>query len=202
MWSRPLKRPPITAARISSSPIHRWFCAWFRPRRNDLKIRKALTRTPTLVVSLRVTPETDVAAVADYWGGPKFAEEILPFLEANADSGAAHLVGLGRLLPPIPRQLLYTFPDATFGHTGYYPDCHWTSLNFANREALDRLADPTLATALRLAELHEGAGALSLWRRDLSHGCGPPAMPSIRACIWPTTSFSPRTAGRRRSHGW
>jgi hypothetical protein len=112
-----------------------------------LKIRKALTRTPTLVVNLRVTPETDVAAIADYWGGPKFAEDILPFLEANADTGAAHSVGLGRLLPPIPRQLLYTFPDAAFGHTGYYPDCHWTSLNFANREALDRLADPTLATA-------------------------------------------------------
>ena len=112
-----------------------------------LKIRKALTRTPTLVVSLRVTPETDVATVANYWGGPKFADEILPFLEANADSGASHSVGVSRLLPPVPRQLLYTFPDAAFGRTGYYPDCHWTSLNFRNPEPLDRLADPTMATA-------------------------------------------------------
>ena len=112
-----------------------------------LKIRKALTRTPTLVLSVRVTPETDVAAVANYWGGTKYAEDILPFLEANAENGVARSVGIGRLLPPIPRSLLYTFPDATFGHTGYYPDCHWTSLNFANREPLDRLADPPLATA-------------------------------------------------------
>jgi hypothetical protein len=112
-----------------------------------LKIRKALTRTPTLVVNLRVTPETDLAAVANYWGGGKYTEDILPFLQANAESGVVHSLGIGRLLPPIARQLLYTFPDSSFGKSGYYPDCHWTSLNFANRDALDRLADPPMATA-------------------------------------------------------
>ena len=50
-------------------------------------------------------------------------------------------------LPPTARRLLYTFPNSDFGRTGYYPDCHWTSLNFQNPDPLDRLADPPLATA-------------------------------------------------------
>lgn len=112
-----------------------------------LKIRKALTRTPTLVVSLRVTPETDTAAIANYWGGPARAKDMEPFLESIADSGIPRTVDVAHLLPPTARRLLYTFPGPEFGHTGYYPDCHWTSLNFQNPETLDRLADPALATA-------------------------------------------------------
>lgn len=112
-----------------------------------LRIRKALSRTPTLVVSLRVTPETDTAAIANYWGGPARAKDMEPFLESIADSGISRTVDIAHLLPPTARRLLYTFPGPEFGRTGYYPDCHWTSLNFQNPETLDRLADPTLATA-------------------------------------------------------
>ena len=111
-WLRQEDLPEGVVAAIEKTSYHRGKNLVFadtplvlrmvRTEEERLKIRKALTRTPTLVVSLRVTPETDVAAIANYWGGPKYAAEILPFLEANADSGASHSVGLGRLLPPIP----------------------------------------------------------------------------------------------------
>jgi hypothetical protein len=111
-----------------------------------LKIRKALSRTPTLMVRLCLTPESDVAAISEYWGGSTISRDIGPFLEAVAESGTA-TVDLVHLLPPIPRRLIYTFPGPEFGRTGYYPDCHWTSLNYRNADPLERLADPTLATA-------------------------------------------------------
>ena len=112
-----------------------------------LKIRKALTRTPTLMVKLRVTPTSDISAISAYWGGTTISRDIEPFLSAMADSGASTTVDLIHLLPSTARRLIYTFPGSEFGRTGYYPDCHWTSLNFRNTETLDRLADPTLATA-------------------------------------------------------
>jgi hypothetical protein len=112
-----------------------------------LKIRKALTRTPTLVVNLRLTPETNVAALVDYWGSGTRFRDIVPFLESAAANRLTTSLDLIHLLPATVRRLLYTYPGSSYGRTGYYPDCHWTSLNFRNFEPLDRLADPSLATA-------------------------------------------------------
>jgi hypothetical protein len=124
-----------------------------------LKIRKALSRTPTLVVNLRLTPQSDITAITDYWGGSTISRDIGPFLEAAAESSTATSVDLLHLLPPMARRLAYTFPGADFGRTGYYPDCHWTSLNFRNVDTLDRLADPTLATAYVLDNYTKVQGA-------------------------------------------
>jgi hypothetical protein len=77
-------------------------------------------------------------------------KDIAPFLESIAANQSVDSLDLVHLLPPTARRLLYTFPGQNFGRTGYYPDCHWTSLNFNNFEPLDRLADPTLATAYTL----------------------------------------------------
>lgn len=112
-----------------------------------LKIRKALSRAPTLVVNLRLTPETNVAALVDYWGGGTRFRDIVPFLESAAANRGSTAIDLIHLLPSTVRRLIYTYPSSSYGRTGYYPDCHWTSLNFRNFEPLDRLADPTLATA-------------------------------------------------------
>jgi hypothetical protein len=115
-----------------------------------LKIRKALSRTPTLVVKLRLSPDSDVAKIADYWGGYTRTKDILPFLESLSQISVANMVDIVHLLPTGVRRLLYTFPSQNHGRSGYYPDCHWTSLNFANFDPLDRLADPTMATAYTL----------------------------------------------------
>jgi hypothetical protein len=112
-----------------------------------LKIRKALSRTPTLVAQLRLTPETNIAALVEYWGGSARTRDIAPFLESVATSAAATSIDLIHLLPMTARKLLYTYPSSSHGRTGYYPDCHWTSLNFRNFDPLDRLADPVLATS-------------------------------------------------------
>jgi hypothetical protein len=53
------------------------------------------------------------------------------------------------------RKLLYTFPNETHGLAGYFPDCHWTSLNFFNYDPLQRLAEPPLATAYTIENFTE-----------------------------------------------
>lgn len=115
-----------------------------------LQIRKALSRTPTLIVKLRLSPETDIAKLADYWGGYTRSKDILPFLESVSEIPGSNVIDLIHLLPTGVRRLLYTYPNPSHGRTGYYPDCHWSSLNFANFDPLDRLGDPAMATAYTL----------------------------------------------------
>lgn len=115
-----------------------------------LKIRKALSRTPTLVVKLRLSPTTDIEKIADYWGGYTKTKDVLPFLESMSNNPALTYIDIIHLLPTGVRRLLYTYPGQNHGRSGYYPDCHWTSLNFANFEPLARLGDPTMATAYTL----------------------------------------------------
>ncbi len=123
-----------------------------------LKIRKALSRTPSLSVSLRLTPDTDLAKITEYWGGPKRFKDITPFLESVANNPAASSIDIVHVLPATARRLLYTYPGTSSGKTGYFPDCHWTSLNFRNYEPLDRLADPTMATAYVLENYARATG--------------------------------------------
>ncbi len=115
-----------------------------------LKIRKALSRTPTLVVKLKLNPNTDINKIADYWGGYTRSKDVLPFLESISEIPGVSVIDIIHLLPTGVRRLLYTFPSSSHGRTGYYPDCHWSSLNFANFDPLERLGDPTLATAYTL----------------------------------------------------
>lgn len=115
-----------------------------------LKIRKALSRTPTLVVKLRLNPGTDIQKIADYWGGYTKSKDVEPFLDSISNNAAMNVIDIIHLLPTGVRRLLYTFPGLNHGRTGYYPDCHWTSLNFANFEPLARLADSAMATAYTL----------------------------------------------------
>lgn len=115
-----------------------------------LRIRKALSRTPTLVVKLRLNPNTDIAKIAEYWGGYTKSKDVEPFLESISNNPAVSVIDIIHMLPTGVRRLLYTYPGQNHGRTGYYPDCHWTSLNFANFEPLARLADSAMATAYTL----------------------------------------------------
>jgi hypothetical protein len=115
-----------------------------------LKIRKALSRTPTLVVKLRLDPTADIDKIAEYWGGYTKSKDVAPFLESISNNPVIHVIDIIHLLPTGVRRLLYTYPGQNHGRSGYYPDCHWTSLNFANFEPLARLADPPMATAYTL----------------------------------------------------
>lgn len=120
-----------------------------------LRIRKALSRTATLVCKLRLEPGTDAAGLAEYWSARGRLREMEPFLESMIETKGVDRIDLVNLLPANVRKLLYTFPNDSYGRLGYYPDCHWSSLNFFNYDPVERLADPGLATAYTLDNFTE-----------------------------------------------
>ena len=164
-----------------------------------LKIRKALSRTPTLMVKLCLTPQSDIAAIAEYWGGSTISRDIEPFLEAVAENGTAS-VDLIHLLPPTPRRVVYTFPGPEFGRTGYYPDCHWTSLNFRNAEPLERLADPLLATAYVLDNYSKVQGAYHYG--DVIFLMDGPSGNAVHSCVYLADDLVFTKNGRGPTQPW
>lgn len=120
-----------------------------------LAIRKALSRTPALICKLLLTPESDAGKLADYWSAGRRFKEIEPFLESMLATEGVRTIDLIHLLPASVRKLLYSFPNETHGLAGYFPDCHWSSLNFFNYDTLQRLAEPPMATAYTIENFVE-----------------------------------------------
>lgn len=118
-------------------------------------IRKALSRTPALVCKVHVGPDVDASALADYWSAGRRFKDIEPFLESMVNTDGVDKIDMMQLLPASVRKLLYTFPNETHGLGGYFPDCHWTSLNFFNYDPLQRLAEPPMATAYTIENFVE-----------------------------------------------
>lgn len=113
-------------------------------------IMQKLTRVRTLLARLDLGPEDSIPDLLNYWstGLGLRRKELDPLMRAVVRTeGVAHLDIL-HLLPPLPRKLLYTFPDLTFAVEGRMPDCHWTSLNFFNMRPQSYLLDSRLATSL------------------------------------------------------
>lgn len=116
---------------------------------------KALSRTQTMILRVRLDRETDVSKVRDYWSaGTANAKDFLPLLESITTNEDVRHLDVVHLLPPSARKLLYTFPTPSIAIGGRYPDCHWTSLNFFNQVPEGRLADVAGATMFTLENLH------------------------------------------------
>jgi len=92
-----------------------------------VRLEKALSRVPTLLIKLVVTPESDIPALIKYWGIVGNAKDVQPVLEAAAKLPGGTKISIRNLLPPLPTARLYTYP---FPIEGVQYDCHWTSFNF------------------------------------------------------------------------
>ncbi len=164
-WLGPDALRPEILAMIQKTLHHRGKTAIFsdkalvlRMAQSDderLMIRKKLSRTATLVCKLRLGPDANAAKLAEYWSSGQRSKEIEPFLDSMINTAGVERIDLVNLLPASVRKLLYTFPNETHGLAGYYPDCHWTSLNFFNYEPLQRLAEPPMATAYTIENYAE-----------------------------------------------
>jgi hypothetical protein len=116
---------------------------------------KALSRTQTMILRVRLDGAADVPRIRDYWSaGAANAKDFLPLLESMATNDDVRHLDVVHLLPPTARKLLYTFPTPSMAVGGRYPDCHWTSLNFFSLLPESRLADVAGATTFTLENLH------------------------------------------------
>ncbi len=113
---------------------------------------KTLSRESSLLVKLRVTPDTDTAALARYWERGGRAKGIGPLLESLRRVPGGAEIDIVHLLPPFARRLLYTFPFPSNEPIEQKRDCTWTALNFLAEAADDRYCDgPTAMRELGTA---------------------------------------------------
>lgn len=102
----------------------------------DQKVRflKALTRQKTMLLQLYVGPESDLDALANYWGKGSNTTDVRTKLQSLAKVKGGAWIGITLLLPPLPRAEIYTYPligeNPAAGSGAATRDCHWTSLNF------------------------------------------------------------------------
>jgi len=101
---------------------------------------KTLARKSTLLVRLRVGPDSDINRIAEYWSNGRRRKDIRPLLLSLARQPGGMTIDLAHLLPRLARGLLYTYPSPDLP-TDLSPDCHWTSMNFFNDPPDDRMAD-------------------------------------------------------------
>jgi hypothetical protein len=93
---------------------------------------KALSREETLLLKLRVGPDSDINALADYWGKACWTTDVKAMLESLSRLPGGAALDIVEILPPFPTALVYTYPipDNPLNGPVVKRDCHWTSLNF------------------------------------------------------------------------
>jgi len=103
------------------------------------QVSQTLSRVPSLLVRLRVTPETDIDAVLRYWGSNSRTSKVKPLLESAKRIPEGTILNISWFFPPVPRLLLYSYPTPAKTIDGKYPDCYWTALNFFKETPDNRL---------------------------------------------------------------
>ncbi|MEW6306583.1 MAG: hypothetical protein AB1705_24215 [Verrucomicrobiota bacterium] len=104
-----------------------------------MRLLKTLGRHSTLLVKLRVKPDSDIEALTRYWGKSGRAKDIRPLLASLTQVPGGTTVDICHLLPPFARKRLYTYP--TDIPDAPRRDCHWTAMNFFNDLPDDRFLD-------------------------------------------------------------
>ena len=99
-------------------------------RQEKVRFVKTVARQNTMLIKLRVNPNSDLEELMRYWGASGRAKDIRPLLESLARVSGGCKIDLAHLLPPFARQRIYTFPNPNGNDTALTQDCHWSSFNF------------------------------------------------------------------------
>ncbi|MDF1738077.1 MAG: hypothetical protein P1U86_02865 [Verrucomicrobiales bacterium] len=101
-----------------------------RTEREEIALRKALTRTRSLLLDVQVAPGADFDQLVDYWTCSDTALSGKPLLESFRLLPERFSFNVAEVLPPLPRKHLNSFPSPGDGLTGSYPNSFWSTLNF------------------------------------------------------------------------
>lgn len=100
---------------------------------------KLLTRTKTILLKLEIDNSSDIPALVKYWSGPFNLKDFQPLLESLKRENQTSRLDIIHLLPPVPRQIVYTYPLKD--GAGEERDCHWTVMNFFEESKNDQYLD-------------------------------------------------------------
>lgn len=116
----------------------------------DRKFAGMVSRHDTLMAEVVVLPDSDTARLTAYWGVGGRREVVGALVKSVRRFPGGGAIDVTRLLPPLPRRLVYTYPQISgieLSSANSKFNCCWTALNFFNASPDDRLAD--IETALR-----------------------------------------------------
>jgi hypothetical protein len=102
---------------------------------------KTITRKSTLLVSLKIDAESDVDALANYWGVGGRRKDVLPLMNSVQDIKGGWNLSIVTLLPSFIRDRLYTYPFPSADPQSIKQDCFWSAFNAFNPQPDDRLSD-------------------------------------------------------------
>lgn len=107
------------------------------------RLLKTTSRQSTLLVRLRVDTESDLDALAQYWGRGGRLKDIRPLLQSLALVKEPVYLDVVHLLPRFLRARIYTYPLPSDASGKPTANCFWTSMNFyANDGPADRFYGP------------------------------------------------------------
>ena len=103
--------------------------------------KKTLSRKPSLMAEIRITPETNITQLANYWGSGGRRKDVEPFLSSLQRTKTGLDLSLVYLLPPFVRDRLCTCPFPSNDGKVKPQDCFWTAFNTFNLTPDDQMSD-------------------------------------------------------------
>ncbi len=104
-----------------------------------LRILKTIRRERSFSVKLKLSRDSNLSELANYWGSNGRNTEVFPILESVVRTSGVESLDIVHLLPPTPRKLLHTFPSLDGESIGEdFPDCFWTAHSFFSDSPPDR----------------------------------------------------------------
>jgi hypothetical protein len=102
---------------------------------------KTLSRKPSLLAEIRITPDSNIDQLANYWGVGGRRKDIEPLLSSIKNLKTNVDLSLIYLLPAFVRDRIYTYPFPTSDGTGIKQDCFWTAFNTFNLTPDDKMCE-------------------------------------------------------------
>jgi hypothetical protein len=122
------------------------------------KLVGALYETPALALRLHVTPDSDIDALARYWGKSGRESIIKPLLKALGKVPGGASINVSLLLPPFARDRLYTYPVSWNNPDAEREDCFFTAMNFFNESTDTNFLDANYTQTVLNAEFEPATG--------------------------------------------
>ena len=116
------------------------------------QVFRTVTRTRSLLVTLKLPANADVEALTKYWTAGFADADTRPLLEAAIQRDSITEIDVSHLLPALARRRIFTYPTLDQAVNGRLPDCHWTSLNFFNNTPRAYYLDTRLAAGALLSQ--------------------------------------------------
>jgi hypothetical protein len=109
------------------------------PSNEVLTLTYHLSRVPAVLAHLELNDRSDLSALKKYWL-PGKDSHLGPLLSSLARVPGGTTLNVETLLPPIPRLLLYSYPQE---RPDFPPqaNCVWSSMNFFNTQPDNRFMD-------------------------------------------------------------